>query len=284
MSELLPTDEANRPPISDELWIIRPLLWVFAGAIFFSLGGVVAIKIAPEVLRFFGPYFPVLVKAPTWTYMALLPIIVALMYLPALGARRTAVLIAIGSLVGAGAELLGTTTGFPFGSYSYTDWLGPKILDHVPYFIPLSWFAMGLVCYDLALRVSRHRALSVLLGAVFMVGWDVSLDPAMSRAFPFWTYGENGFFYGMPLSNWGGWLITSIVILALYSVVIGDVQVRHRRAPIFFFLNCFFPFTLSLQYGLYGATVAGILVTAVILIAVRWRSPGNGQMFEGSRE
>ncbi|MDX1741190.1 MAG: bisanhydrobacterioruberin hydratase CruF [Rhodothermales bacterium] len=261
---------------------IRILLWVFTGAIFFSLGGVLAIKIAPDVMRFFGPYFATLVKAPTWTYMALLPVIVALMYLPGVGGRRLTWLILTGSIVGAAAELLGTTTGFPFGGYGYTDWLGPKMLSHVPYFIPLSWFAMALVCYDLSLRVTRRYGPAILLGSLFMVGWDVSLDPAMSRAFPFWTYTENGFFYGMPLSNWGGWFLTSLVILALYSFIARGVKVQHRLAPAFFFLNCFFPFMLSLQYGLYGATVAGVLTTAVILSLVRWTStrPGPSSTIE----
>ncbi len=253
----------------------RILLWAFTGAIFFSLGGVLAIKIAPGVMRFFGPYFPVLVKGPTWTYMSLLPVIVALMYLPIVGGRRLMWLILAGSLIGASAELLGTTTGFPFGGYAYTDWLGPKILSHVPYFIPLSWFAMAMVCYDLSLRVTRHRGLTVLMSAVFMVGWDVSLDPAMSRAFPFWTYTESGFFYGMPLSNWGGWFLTSVVILGVYSMITRGVRVEHRLAPLFFFLNCFFPFMLSLQYGLYGATVAGVLTTAIILGLVHWTSTGR---------
>jgi putative membrane protein len=204
--------------------------------------------------------------------MSLLPVIVALMYLPIVGGRRLIWLILTGSLIGASAELLGTTTGFPFGGYTYTDWLGPKILGHVPYFIPLSWYAMALVCHDLSLRVTRRRGPAILLAALFMVGWDVSLDPAMSRAFPFWTYSTDGFFYGMPLSNWAGWFVTSLAILGVFWLLTRGVRVEHRLAPLFFFLNCFFPFILSLQYGLYGATLAGVITTAAILALVRWTS------------
>ncbi|NNE48177.1 MAG: carotenoid biosynthesis protein [Rhodothermales bacterium] len=263
---------------------VRILMWVFTGAIAFSLGGIIILKIAPGVLRFFGPYFPTLVKAPTWTYMALLPVIVALMYYRQLGRRRTVVLVLIGSIVGAGAELLGTTTGFPFGGYSYTDWLGPKILGHVPYFIPLSWYAMGLVCYELARRVTNSTALAILLGATFMVLWDVSLDPAMSRAFPFWTYEEIGFFYGMPLSNWGGWFVTSAVIIAAYSRVIRGITIRHRVAPLFFFLNCAFPFMLSLLYGLYGAAAAGAVSTGLALLIVRSQSQSHDDVATSGSE
>ncbi len=259
---------------------LRALVWAFVGAILFSLGGVLVIKIAPAVMRFFGPYFPTLVKAPTWTYMSLLPVIVVLMYYPSLGPQRTIWLVLTGSVIGAAAELLGTTTGFPFGDYEYTDWLGPKIFDHVPYFIPLSWFAMGAICYDLARRVVRRRTLTVAVAAVFMVAWDVSLDPAMSRAFPFWTYGEAGFFYGMPLSNWGGWLLTSLVIECVFAAIVRDQGLHHPLAPSFFVLNCFFPLALSALYGLWWATVAGVLATGLVLVIVR-RTPCHRRSEDG---
>jgi putative membrane protein len=131
---------------------------------------------------------------------------------------------------------------------------------------------MGLVCYELARRVTESAVLAILLGATFMVLWDVSLDPAMSRAFPFWTYEENGFFYGMPLSNWGGWFVTSAVIMGAYSGVTRGITIRHRLAPWFFFLNCAFPFMLSLLYGLYGAAAAGAVSSGFVLLLVRSRS------------
>ncbi|MBD0270204.1 MAG: carotenoid biosynthesis protein, partial [Cyanobacteria bacterium Co-bin8] len=49
-----------------------------------------------------------------------------------------------------GSELLGTSTGFPFGHYSYLNGLGYKISGLVPFTIPLSWFYLGLSSYLLA--------------------------------------------------------------------------------------------------------------------------------------
>ncbi len=48
------------------------------------------------------------------------------------------------------SELLGTSTGFPFGHYSYLSGLGYKIAGLVPFTIPLSWFYLGFVSYLLA--------------------------------------------------------------------------------------------------------------------------------------
>ena len=41
------------------------------------------------------------------------------------------------------SELLGTSTGFPFGHYRYLSGLGYKIAGLVPFTIPLSWFYLG---------------------------------------------------------------------------------------------------------------------------------------------
>jgi len=45
------------------------------------------------------------------------------------------------------SELLGTSTGFPFGHYGYLSGLGYKVAGLVPFTIPLSWFYMGLVTF-----------------------------------------------------------------------------------------------------------------------------------------
>ena len=52
---------------------------------------------------------------------------------------RTAILVFIASFgISLGSELLGTSTGLPFGPYSYTNQLGYKIFGLVPFNIPTS--------------------------------------------------------------------------------------------------------------------------------------------------
>ncbi len=54
------------------------------------------------------------------------------------------------------AELLGTSTGFPFGYYRYLSGLGYKIGGLVPFTIPLSWFYLGFCSYLLVRAGLRH--------------------------------------------------------------------------------------------------------------------------------
>ena len=246
--------------------------WTFVGAIGFSVAGSLLLKLVPAAMDLFGPYYVPLVQTPTWTYMALLPVLPVLMYGRSLGWARMAFFVLWGCLIGGMSELVGTTTGFPFGAYSYGFWLGPKLLDHVPYFIPPSWFALSILSLDLARRITTRRWERILAATVFMVLWDVSLDPAMSRAFPFWTYPDGGFYYGMPASNWAGWFGVTFVIVAGYEILGGGLEASSRWAPWLYFLNCAFPLAICLVQGLYAAVFIGAIATALPLLAVYGRT------------
>lgn len=264
------------PPLADRLFTVG--FWIYAGAIAFSILGMLLLRAFPSTLPIFAPYYDLLVKTPTWTYMTLMALLPVLMYAPMLGARQITLFVVWGSLIGAASELIGTTTGFPFGAYSYTDWMGPQIAGHVPYFIPLSWFAMSILSLDLARRITANRWTRILLATVFMVLWDVSLDPAMGRfaQTTFWSYPGGGFYYGMPLTNWAGWFGVSLVIMIGYEYLGGGLPASDRRAPLVYGLNCLFPILLCLLYGLYIAFFAGLVAAAIPYVLLAY-TRGNAE-------
>jgi carotene biosynthesis associated membrane protein len=265
-------DETRRASWTERAFMV--CLVIFTASIVFSLAGTLLLVIFPGTMATFGPHYATLVKAPTWTYMAFLPLLPVFMYWRSLGPALVFFFLIWGSMVGGMSELAGTQTGWPFGAYSYTQWLGPKLLDHVPYFIPLSWFAMSIVSLDLAARLTHSRVTRVVVASVFMVLWDVALDPAMSRAFPFWVYPEGGFFFGMPASNWAGWFLVSLVIMAGYEWIGGGLRRPSTWAPTVYVLNGLFPALLSFLYGLHVAGVIGLLAIAMPLLAVAGRTGG----------
>ena len=51
-------------------------------------------------------------------------------------------------------EAVGLATGFPYGSYTYSDALGPTLLG-VPFLVPLAWLMMAWPSWVLAERLAR---------------------------------------------------------------------------------------------------------------------------------
>ncbi len=277
-----PTEIASQRDLEDQIELIfRIAFWLLVGSISFSVAGMLLLKLFPSTISLFGPIYTKLVKTPTWTFMTMLAILPVLMYGPSLGWRRIGAFVVWGCMVGAASELIGTTgwltvkgLPLPFGEYNYTNWLGPKIAGHVPYFIPPSWFAMSIVSLDLARRLTNKGWGYVLLGTTFMVLWDVALDPAMNQAFPFWNYAADGFFFGMPFSNWCGWFGVTLIIMLGYEWMRGNRTIQNDWAPWVYALNCFFPLAISLLNDLYLAALIGVLASAIPFVLLWIVNPG----------
>lgn len=259
---------------SDRLEVARRVVLIlFAGAIAFSLLGMVLMRSSPTVIAWAGPLLPWFMRVPTWIYMLGLPVLAVMMYSPRLGWRRTLGFVAFGSLVGLVAELVGTTTGVPFGAYRYTSFLEPLILGHVPLLIPLSWFAVGIIAFDLAGRLGLGRGGRIVAAAVILTLWDVSLDPAMTRGFPVWVWETVGPYYGMPLVNWAGWLVTGLVIAVGYHALGFDRYAGSSKLAVpVWLLNGLFPVGMCLVRGMTLATVVGSIgIMLPIAFAARRR-------------
>ncbi len=176
------------------------------------------------------------------------------------GVRRGLASSAVVVVLAMGVELAGVRFGVPFGDYGYGTTLGPRFLGLVPYVIPLSWFLMLYASLAVAARWEAGPTATVIGGALGLVAWDVLMDPAMSAAFPFWSWHQGGEYYGMPLVNWAGWFATGIVLAGAAQAMAGDALrdlARTRLPLVLYALNGLFPLALALESGMYGAAVIG---------------------------
>lgn len=168
-------------------------------------------------------------------------------------------------LVSLGAELLGTTTGFPFGAYYYTPLLGPQLFGHVPLLIPISWFTCALPAFYLAARTfKRSRTGRILAGTFLLVLWDVTLDPAMSFLTNYWVWESPGPYYSMPLVNFLGWAATGLVVMSLLEAAGADrwtSRLPYRWVQLYYLLLIALPAGMCLAAGV----VLPVLLTAVAL-------------------
>lgn len=200
----------------------------------------------------------------------------------AIGPRKTAIFFAVSTAVSLSFELFGTSTGWPFGNYAYTDFLGTKVFGHVPWTIPLSWFYMGLASYLIGMWIAHrfgvNRAIwGVLAGAWMLTGWDLVLDPAMaheSLRVKFWVWDENGPYFGMPIKNFAGWVATGFIFMAISRWIWKEdvrlSQTRLRLPALVFVANMIFAMVISASVGLWIPILIAIVVAGVPFALVRY--------------
>lgn len=172
-----------------------------------------------------------------------------------LGWRYTLAFFGITVAVSWSYEHVGVETGLIYGAYHYTDALGLK-LGHVPIIIPLAWFMMIYPSYIIANLIgsgrlmmrakkknnnnnSRTPLVQILwlsfLSAVIMTAWDLVVDPYLSgpteRAW-IWEEDGGGQYFGIPLHNFGGWLITTFTIYFLFRLLSERKFQVYSRRPL----------------------------------------------------
>jgi putative membrane protein len=134
-----------------------------------------------------------------------------------LDARNRLLLIGIG-LFGFGAEVLGESTGFPFGTYSYGSALGPSLFD-VPIALVSAWIVVTVFAANVLIWANVAKAWWPVAGPIVMVAIDFLLEPVATGPMAAWSWQANGVYYGVPISNFIGWFVVSLPIFAVLSAV-----------------------------------------------------------------
>lgn len=189
------------------------------------------------------------------------------------------------------SELLGTSTGFPFGYYRYLTGLGYKIAGLVPFTIPLSWFYLGFSAYLLARAGLASRPLpkwlqyigAIAIGAILLTSWDFVLDPAMSQTtMPFWVWDRPGAFFGMPYQNFAGWFGTGAVFMTVATFLWTAKPVTLPRQqlglPFAIYLSNFaFAAIMSIAAGIYIPIGLGLILGVIPATILYWMATSSDE-------
>lgn len=179
-------------------------------------------------------------------------------------------------------EFVGLRTGWPYGDFHYAIDLGPTVAG-VPVGLPV--FFLPLVCnaYLLCLLLlgSRARAAWVRLPAVIgtVVAMDLVLDPG-AVALGFWAYPDGGAVYGVPLSNFGGWVLSATVTVLVLDAVLDRVALLDRLETCEFALDDLVSFVLlwsavNVYFGNWWAAAVGGLFGLGLVRANRFDVPAR---------
>ena len=130
-----------------------------------------------------------------------------------LGPRRATLSLLAISILAYAIEAIGVTTGLPYGTFYYGDALGPRLVGIVPYLLPLSYAPLVVGAVAVAWG-TRLRLLHVVHATLLLVWMDAVLDPG-AASLGFWVWPQGGVYYGVPLSNYVGWLLSGTLATAL---------------------------------------------------------------------
>lgn len=131
-------------------------------------------------------------------------------------------------ITGIAVEIIGTSTGYLFGNYTYGTVLGPQF-NKVPFIIGINWFIIiyccGVAMYTFLKRMSdrlsvemerplkKIKALSIVVdGAMLAVAFDWLMEPVAIKL-GYWTWLGNG---QIPMFNYVCWFVISMLLLLVF--------------------------------------------------------------------
>ena len=125
-------------------------------------------------------------------------------------------------------ENIGAATGFPFGHYhfevgsnliayrSHPDYRRSAVVRHGIF----SWIVAGTLAWRRTPAFERKVELIALpvVAAFVMTQWDVVMDPPEATISKAWIWHDGGAHFGVPLSNYLGWLLTSWLFYQAFAL------------------------------------------------------------------
>jgi uncharacterized membrane protein len=152
------------------------------------------------------------------------------------GFRHMLALFAICVVTTFAIENLGVATGFPFGHYHFEVGADLPHIGAIPVIVGPLWFGMGYFSWRLASilldsadrRLDRNFNLIALpiVAAFIATQWDMVMEPAAATIGKAWIWHDGGAIFGVPLSNYFGWLLTAWLFFQMFALYL-----RRRRGP-----------------------------------------------------
>jgi len=163
-------------------------------------------------------------------------------------------------------EYIGLTTGMPYGFFSYNPSIPNQIQHILPWtvgfsYIPLLYGAVGFAYY-----FSKKPFQVLLLSVTFLLIIDIIIDPA-AVSIGMWKYMVDGWYYGVPLQNFIGWIISGTITSSILMILMRSYpKDRTIKLTHSFFISLLLWVCISLFKSLWAPLVIGIVVLGYVLM------------------
>ncbi|WP_059105001.1 carotenoid biosynthesis protein [Shouchella shacheensis] len=178
-------------------------------------------------------------------------------------------------------EWLGTEFGFLFGAYEYNPDFG-LFLFGVPFTIGAAWLMVMATTHALVKPIAFMVSRSGLQVVVYVVGgafaavvMDLLIDPVAANLQEYWVWESEGFYYGVPFSNFVGWFLIAFVLHALLYALLRMSRQWHVNADRYWQPRIVLLYVLMISMfmviaaagGIFGASaLTGVLTVGILLL------------------
>lgn len=185
--------------------------------------------------------------------------------------RRGALALIAVALFGFAVEIAGANTGVPFGAYSYTGALRPRLFG-APLVIGAAWMVIVAQSWSLVAPMNLPRPLAVLLAATLTTAADLVIDPLAANQLDYWRWQRGGLYYGVPATNFAGWLLTSAAALWLFA---RQLEPSFWARAVGLSITLFFSLGAAAHGLALAAFIGFALCAAQLLLAARARGASS---------
>lgn len=155
------------------------------------------------------------------------------------GIRGIVVYFSIAVLITNLTENISIVTGFPFGSYHHTSNMGPQIF-HVPVIVGpifavagyIAWTLSGVLLRDVFENRWQGGTSRSILAAFITTSWDLCVDAIGGTLNRDWIWADGGAWFGVPLMNFFGWMLTMWLIFQSFSFYLSRFAARPYVIPV----------------------------------------------------
>lgn len=186
------------------------------------------------------------------------------------GPAFAAALVATTTVGGLMIEVVGVSTGVPFGEYRYLDSLGAQLLG-VPVVVALAWTMMAYPAYVVSEVIGGGALRASVVGGWALASWDLFLDPQMVQAGHWEWTSQVPALAGIPLTNYLAWFVVATAMMLTLRMLTGhETTVADDRLPLALYLWTYGSSVLAhaVFFGLPASAVAGGIGMGVVVAAL----------------
>ncbi len=188
-----------------------------------------------------------------------------------LGLLRGLLILIVFSLIPLIVEIFAIYSGFPYGIFSYSPTLGPKVLNLVPWTMPFAYLPILLGALSLSCSYAGTKnSTRILAATALIVLSDLVIDPAAVRA-GFWIWDQTGHYYGIPVSNFIGWGCTGLLYSFIFWNVVDHLRPDHSCPPRMMSVSLFLIVCLGTGFSIHESLIIPVIIGGGIALACAYQ-------------